>query len=143
MSNTTKRLTGTAQTPYKWSDPVYTGKKSAHQAKPARKSYHGKNRTDKSRIMMYVDLLALMILGAVVIVSFIQAGSKHDRNEAQLQEQVRLEEQIEARRQELDKNTSYEIIARLSYEYGFRDSNELARIDLRVPNRRSVETASR
>ena len=141
--NTTKRITGTAQIPYKWSDPVYAGKKRVQHKNPQAKSYRKQSRFDKARAMLYVDVFAVLLLGALLIISRIQFNGKDEMRTAQMEEQIRLEEQIEARRQELDKNTSYEIIARLSHDQGFRDSNELARIDLRVPNRRAVETASR
>ena len=155
MKQDMKRITGSGKSVYKWGnpawneDPVYTGKQSkrpqsaAH--KPARSTASAYKKPASRRnvhIMQLIDVAALLVFAAILIATGMNATKREADVTTQNEIRQQLEDNIMARDQELARNTSYDIIASLSADYGFMDDDRLARVDL-APAPVETETASK
>lgn len=155
MKQDMKRITGSGKSVYKWGnpawneDPVYTGKQNkrpqnaAHKTVRTTASAYQKPASRRNvHIMQLIDVAALLIFATILIATGMNATKREEDVTKQLEIRQQLEDEIMARDQELALNTSYDIIASLSADYGFMDDERLARVDL-APAPVETEIASK
>ena len=160
MNQNMKMLPGENRKITKWNngnggDRMFTGRNDELRydpsVKPVRANVSAKSRNYSkkksknarfTRILALVDLFALVILIAVLVVNSMKTNALDlEMTEAAKQNDV-LVDQCERLEHELEAYKNYDVIASRAADHGFMDDNRLARVQLAIAGY-STETASR